>query len=89
MTSLINQYSHRAHGKIIPGNATTWTTDESLTLKIGARYKMQVSAVNGAGLTATHYTNGVMVDPTPPQVCPQRGLAKQFIMNLQLMYPIG
>ena len=29
---------------------------------------MQVSAVNGAGLTAAHYTDGVLVDPTPPEV---------------------
>ena len=50
------------------GGATTWTTDETLTLTIGARYKMKVSAVNGAGLTTVHYTDGVLVDPTPPSV---------------------
>ncbi|KAK2165039.1 hypothetical protein NP493_1368g00012 [Ridgeia piscesae] len=61
-------YPISTHWKIVPGNATTWTTDEALTLKIGALYKTQVSAVNGAGLTAAHYTNGVLVDPTPPQM---------------------
>ena len=50
------------------GGATSWTTDETLTLTIGARYKMKVSAVNGAGLTTVHYTDGVLVDPTPPYV---------------------
>ena len=66
---LLTSLHCRAHWKTVPGSATTWTTDEVLTLKIGARYKMRVSAVNGAGLTAVHYTNGVLVDPTPPKVC--------------------
>ena len=43
--------------------------DETLNLKIGARYKIRLSAVNGAGLTAVHYTDGLLVDPTPPEVC--------------------
>ena len=43
--------------------------DETLNLKIGARYKIRISAVNGAGLTAVHYTDGLLVDPTPPEVC--------------------
>ena len=52
----------------MPASATTWTTDEALSLKIGAHYKMRVTAVNRAGLAAVHYTNGLLVDPTPPKV---------------------
>ena len=46
----------------------TWTTDEALSLKIGARYRMHVMAVNGAGLATVHYTNGLLVDPRPLKV---------------------
>ena len=46
-------------------STTTWTTDEALSLKIGACYRMHVMAVNGAGLATVHYTNGMLVDPTP------------------------
>ena len=49
-------------------SATTWTTDEALSLKIGARYRMRVTAVNGAGLATVHYANGLLVDPTPQKV---------------------
>ena len=46
----------------------TWTTDEALILKIGARYRMHVMAMNGAGLATVHYTNGLLVDPRPLKV---------------------
>ena len=52
----------------MPASATTWMTDEALSLKIGAHYKMRMTAVNGAGLAAVHYSNGLLVDPTPPKV---------------------
>ena len=58
----------RVSWKVIPGNSLKWITDEVLSLKIGARYKMRVSAVNGAGLTAVRHTTGLIVDPTPPEV---------------------
>ena len=52
----------------MPASATSWTTDVPVSLKVGARYRMRVTAVNGAGLAAVHYTNGLLVDPTPPKV---------------------
>ena len=52
----------------MPASATTWITDEALSLKISACYRMFVMAVNGAGLATVHCTNGVLVDPTPPMV---------------------
>ena len=58
----------RSEWKTLPGSATKWATDEALDLKIGALCKIRVSAVNGAGLTAVHYTDGLLVDPTPPEV---------------------
>ena len=32
---------------------------------------IRVAAVNGAGLTAVHETDGLLVDPTPPKVTSQ------------------
>ena len=52
----------------MPASATTWTTDEALSLKISACYRMRVTAVNGAGLATVHYTSGLLVDPTPLKV---------------------
>ncbi|KAI0241220.1 hypothetical protein LSAT2_032838 [Lamellibrachia satsuma] len=61
-------YPTGSRWKIVPASATAWTTDEALNLKIGAHYRMRVTAVNGAGLAAVHYTNGLLVDPTPPKM---------------------
>ncbi|XP_078573994.1 uncharacterized protein LOC144860567 isoform X3 [Branchiostoma floridae x Branchiostoma japonicum] len=51
---------------IVEGSAAGWTNSEPLNLVPGARYSVRVSAVNRAGLTTTHDTDGVIVDPTPP-----------------------
>ncbi|KAI8485273.1 hypothetical protein Bbelb_370200 [Branchiostoma belcheri] len=51
---------------IVEGSAAEWTNSDPLSLEPGARYSVRVSAVNGAGLTTTHDTDGVIVDPTPP-----------------------
>ncbi|XP_078585863.1 uncharacterized protein LOC144867674 [Branchiostoma floridae x Branchiostoma japonicum] len=51
---------------IVEGSAAGWTNSEPLNLVPGARYSVRVAAVNGAGLTTTHDTDGVIVDPTPP-----------------------
>ncbi|KAI0236249.1 hypothetical protein LSAT2_013170 [Lamellibrachia satsuma] len=58
-------YPTRSRWKIVPASATTGTTDEALSVKIGARYRMRVMAVNGAGLATVHYTKSLLVDPTP------------------------
>ncbi|XP_078658230.1 uncharacterized protein LOC144903713 [Branchiostoma floridae x Branchiostoma belcheri] len=50
----------------VDGSADGWTNSDPLSLVPGARYSVRVSAVNGAGLTTTHDTDGVNVDPTPP-----------------------
>ncbi|XP_019642103.1 PREDICTED: uncharacterized protein LOC109483513 [Branchiostoma belcheri] len=50
----------------VDGSADGWTNSDPLSLVPGARYSVRVSAVNGAGLTTTHDTDGVIVDPTPP-----------------------
>ncbi|XP_066298079.1 uncharacterized protein [Branchiostoma lanceolatum] len=50
----------------VEGSAAGWTSSAPLTLVPGARYSVRVSAVNGAGLTTTHDTDGVIIDPTPP-----------------------
>ena len=52
----------------MPASATAWTTDEALSLKISASYRMHVTAVNGAGRATVHYTIGLLVDPTPQKV---------------------
>ena len=46
---------------------TRWTSPH-LYLEKGGFYWVEVAAVNGAGLTAVHRTDGVIVDPTPPHV---------------------
>ncbi|XP_078575736.1 uncharacterized protein LOC144861641 [Branchiostoma floridae x Branchiostoma japonicum] len=51
---------------IVEGAAVGWTNSEALNLVPGVRYSVRVSAVNRAGLTTTHDTDGVIVDPTPP-----------------------
>ena len=54
--------------KILQPNLTAWKTDTLLTLVPGGQYYIQLSSLNGAGLTAVQNTNGVTVDPTPPMV---------------------
>nr|XP_006817933.1 PREDICTED: uncharacterized protein LOC100377080 [Saccoglossus kowalevskii] len=45
-----------------------WTSDNPLTLLTGRHYSIRVTAVNGAGLSTVHDTDGVIVDPTPPRM---------------------
>ncbi|XP_077992165.1 uncharacterized protein LOC144446291 [Glandiceps talaboti] len=52
----------------VPGTATTWTSVDTLSLRIGGHYSVRVSAVNGAGLSTVHDTDGVVLDPTPPMM---------------------
>ena len=51
----------------LAGNATSWTKT-SLELVSGGKYIVTVTAVNKAGLMATHETDGFIVDDFPPQV---------------------
>ncbi|XP_078621329.1 uncharacterized protein LOC144887805 [Branchiostoma floridae x Branchiostoma japonicum] len=50
------------------GAAQNWTSTEPLVLNIGAVYTVRVHAINAAGLTAVHETDGVIIDPTPPEI---------------------
>ena len=54
--------------RVVHGNTTTFTTDEPLPLTPGANYRMRVTAVSGAGLKTVQYTDGVIIDTTPPKV---------------------
>ncbi|XP_078620549.1 uncharacterized protein LOC144887293 isoform X2 [Branchiostoma floridae x Branchiostoma japonicum] len=51
---------------ILEGSAQNWTSNATLNLFIGALYTVRVHAINPAGLTAVHETDGVLIDPTPP-----------------------
>jgi hypothetical protein len=48
-------------------NTTSWTK-MGLELVSGGKYVVSVTAVNNAGLIATHETDGFVVDEFPPQV---------------------
>ncbi|XP_019614832.1 PREDICTED: uncharacterized protein LOC109462715, partial [Branchiostoma belcheri] len=52
----------------LDGAAQNWTSTEALSLNIGALYTVKVHAINAAGLTAVHETDGVLIDPTPPEI---------------------
>ncbi|XP_078660674.1 uncharacterized protein LOC144905141 [Branchiostoma floridae x Branchiostoma belcheri] len=52
----------------LDGEAKNWTSTEALSLNIGALYTVKVRAINAAGLTAVHETDGVLIDPTPPEI---------------------
>ena len=54
--------------KELDSSLKTFATDEPLTLTPGGFYFVRVAALNGAGLTAVHDTDGVIVDPSPPVV---------------------
>eukprot|EP00058_Branchiostoma_floridae_P000529 XP_002586017.1 hypothetical protein BRAFLDRAFT_110183 [Branchiostoma floridae] len=47
---------------------TFWTSPASLDLLDGSLYSVRVSAVNGAGATTVHETNGVIIDTSPPDM---------------------
>ncbi|XP_070573688.1 uncharacterized protein [Ptychodera flava] len=50
----------------VPSSTSVWMSEDNLSLKIGGHYSIRVSAVNGAGLTTVHDTDGVIIDPSPP-----------------------
>ncbi|XP_070572594.1 uncharacterized protein [Ptychodera flava] len=50
----------------VPSGTSVWMSEDNLSLQIGGHYSIRVSAVNGAGLTTVHDTDGVIIDPTPP-----------------------
>ncbi|KAI8514390.1 hypothetical protein Bbelb_087140 [Branchiostoma belcheri] len=52
----------------LDGAVQNWTSTEPLSLNIGALYTVKVHAINAAGLTAVHETDGVLIDPTPPEI---------------------
>ncbi|CAH1249045.1 SELE [Branchiostoma lanceolatum] len=52
----------------LDGAAQNWTSTQAITLNIGALYTIRVHAINAAGLTAVHETDGVLIDPTPPRL---------------------
>ena len=52
----------------LPASMKTFTTEEPLSLRPGGLYYVRVAAVNRAGLTAVHETDGVIVDNSPPVV---------------------
>ena len=67
ISNVIMLFIFRGEKVIVSREQTTWTY-EDFTLKNGALYTIQVSAVNVAGLTAAHETTGVIVDTTKPVV---------------------
>ena len=52
----------------LPPGSRTSITVPGLTLTPGLRYSFRVAAVNRAGGVATYDTDGVLVDPTAPDV---------------------
>lgn len=62
------------------GNVTEYTK-EGLNLIAGHNYFVRVAAVNKAGLVATHESDGVIVDDTPPVVgCSDIQIHQSFVI---------
>ncbi|XP_066289112.1 uncharacterized protein [Branchiostoma lanceolatum] len=59
-------YPEREESVEIDGKQKTWTSPAHLNLINGALYFVRVAAVNGAGATTVHETNGLIVDTSPP-----------------------
>ncbi|CAH1258771.1 JAG1 [Branchiostoma lanceolatum] len=53
--------------QIIPGSIVNWTSPQ-LNLRPGRHYSIRVTAVNRAGLSSVHDTDGVVLDTTPPSM---------------------
>ena len=62
----INVYSSDTWAVVDP-LAQSWTSP-NLALTAGTKYTLRVVAVNGAGLSAVHHTDGVVIDDSPPKV---------------------
>ncbi|XP_078616233.1 uncharacterized protein LOC144884654 [Branchiostoma floridae x Branchiostoma japonicum] len=61
-------YPEREQHVEIDGRENTWASPPHLSLIDGAQYIVRVAAVNGAGATTVHETNGVIVDTSPPEM---------------------
>ncbi|XP_035697583.1 uncharacterized protein LOC118430698 [Branchiostoma floridae] len=61
-------YPERGRTIELNGKETFWTSPASLNLLDGSLYSVRVSAVNGAGATTVHETNGVIIDTSPPDM---------------------
>ncbi|XP_078578634.1 uncharacterized protein LOC144863382 [Branchiostoma floridae x Branchiostoma japonicum] len=53
--------------QIIAGSMVNWTSPQ-LNLRPGRHYSIRVTAVNRAGLSSVHDTDGVVLDTTPPSM---------------------
>ncbi|KAI8510725.1 hypothetical protein Bbelb_116410, partial [Branchiostoma belcheri] len=53
--------------QLIPGSMVNWTSPQ-LNLRPGRHYSIRVTAVNRAGLSSVHDTDGVVLDTTPPSM---------------------
>ncbi|WAR05119.1 hypothetical protein MAR_020488, partial [Mya arenaria] len=64
------QFYPEENGKWIPINNPncTYFKQNKLILRVGAKYKFRLGAVNGAGLISTFETDGVIIDNTPPKL---------------------
>ncbi|CAH1259269.1 FAT1 [Branchiostoma lanceolatum] len=60
-------YLGDSKNQIIPGSMVNWTSPQ-LSLRPGRHYSIRVTAVNRAGLSSVHDTDGVIVDTTPPSM---------------------
>ncbi|XP_066289761.1 uncharacterized protein [Branchiostoma lanceolatum] len=61
-------YPGRGQTIELSGRQTSWTSPTQHDLLNGALYFVRVSAVNGAGATTVHETNGLVVDTSPPDM---------------------
>ena len=73
--------------RVLPSNVTSFTTDEPLQLMSGATYRIRVTAVSGAGLKTVQYTDGVIIDTTPPKVDKHIILGSQIrVINCHIIF---
>ncbi|XP_035696857.1 uncharacterized protein LOC118430254 [Branchiostoma floridae] len=61
-------YPEREQKAEVDGTQNTWTSPANLSLKDGAFYFVRVTAVNGAGASTVHETDGLIVDTSPPNM---------------------
>ncbi|XP_052806219.1 uncharacterized protein LOC128235437 [Mya arenaria] len=53
---------------VLKNTETTVFTKNNLQLSLGSKYSFRVEAINGAGLTASLESDGVLIDNTPPEI---------------------